>query len=326
MKKRALIQCGIVLVAMTSVTVPVSGQTQYPERPITLIVPYAAGGGTDVVARLVGKRMGDLLGGTIVVENRVGAGGTVGTSYAARARPDGYTILLGTASTHAINPAVHKNLSYNPVTDFEPVSLLVKVPQVIVVNAASPYKSLGDLVDAMRANPGRITYGSQGIGGIAHLMGEMLDRQANVQTTHVPYKGAAPALQGLIAGDIDVLYDTLPALLPQIEAGSIRALAVAADERLAQLPDVPTTGEAGLPDLKAATWNALFAPKGTPQEAIEALSAAAVKAVDDPEIRARLNAMSAQPMGTTPAALRDFVDAEGKKWAEIVRLAGVRLD
>src|SRR5690606_776686 len=219
-----------------------------------------------------------------------------------RAKPDGYTILLGTASTHAINPALHTNLSYNPTTDFDPISLLVTVPQVIVVNAQLPYRSLPELIDAMRSSEGEITYGSQGVGGIAHLVGETLNRQANVKSTHVPYKGAAPALQDLAAGNINVLYDTLPALLPHIQSGTIRALAVADDKRLSQLPDVPTTGEVGMPDLKAATWNALFAPKGTPEEVIDLLSKAALRAMQDPDLLQRLEAMSAQPVGSDAAA------------------------
>lgn len=301
-------------------------EADYPSRPISVVVPYAPGGGTDVVARLVANKMSEKIGVPIVVENRSGAGGAVGTSYVARAKPDGYTILLGTASTHAINPALHTDLSYSPTTDFEPISLLVTVPQVIVVNAQLPYKTLPELIEAMREGDGKTTYGSQGVGGIAHLVGETVNRQANVKSTHVPYKGAAPALQDLVSGNIDVLYDTLPALLPHIESGTIRALAVADDQRLSQLPDVPTTSEAGMPKLQASTWNALFAPKGTPQEAIDLLSKAATEAMQDSELRQRLEAMSAQPVGSGAKELEQYVATEIDKWAEAVRLSGAKIE
>jgi len=326
-KGRHLTRSVAMAATMTFVATPAAfAESAYPERPITMVVPYAPGGGTDVVARLVAKKMGEELGGTIVVDNRPGAGGAVGTGAVAKAAADGYTILMGTASTHAINPALHKNLPYEPRQDFDPVALLVTVPQVVVINAKLPYQTLAELIEGMREAKGGMTYGSQGIGGIAHLVGEMVNRQAGVESTHVPYKGAAPALQDLVGGNIDIVYDTLPALLPYIQSGGIRALAVADDKPLAQLPEVPTTAAAGMPELKAATWNALFAPKGTPQIAIDRLSQAAAKALQDPELISRLEAMSAQPAASTPAELAAFNEAEAKKWQGIIEASGISIE
>lgn len=323
-KKLRLALCGAAV--LTVVSINASYAQDFPEQPVTVIVPYAAGGGTDVVARLLAKKMGDHLKVPVVIENRAGAGGAVGTGYAAKARPDGYTVLMGTASTHAINPALHTNLSYDPVRDFEPVILAVSVPMMVVVNAQLPYKKLGELTQAMQSDSNKLTFGSQGVGGIGHLAGEMLNYMAKGHSLHVPYKGAAPALQDLVAGNIDILYDTPPALLPQIKNGKIRALAVASSERVAQFPDIPTTAEAGLPGFKAATWNALFVPKGTPADVIAKLAEAASSALQDPDLREQLGAISAQPGGQVGQDFKAFMLSEVKTWAEAVKMAGLKPD
>lgn len=315
-----------VLTATALATGAAHAKDAYPTRPITLVVPFAAGGGTDVVARLIAKRMGEELNSSIVVENKPGAGGSVGTGTVARAAPDGYTILMGTASTHAINPALHKNLPYSPQQDFVPVSLLVTVPHIVAVNTNSPYKTFAELLDGMRDSKDGLTYGSQGVGGTSHLIGNMVDLQAKVKSIHVPYKGAAPAVQDLIAGNIDLIYDTPPGLLPHIQGGSLRALAVLDDTPVAQLPGVPVAADLGMAQLKAITWNALFAPKGTPAEAVEALAQAAHTAMQDPELVERLQALSAQPVGSTPDALRTFNQTEADRWHEIIQTANIRLD
>lgn len=322
----SLLLFGSFVSVITALGPAAQAKSEFPERPITLIVPYSGGGGTDVVARLVAKRMGETLNKPIVVENKPGAGGGIGAGFVARAAPNGYTLLLGTVSTQAINPSLYKKLSYSPDKDFDPVAMLVKVPQVIVVNSKLPYRNLSELIDAMRSSKDKINFGSQGIGGIGHLMGEMLNRQAKVETVHVPYKGAAPALQDLVAGNIQVLYDTPPALLPHIKSGAIRALAVADDQRIAQLDDVPTTTEAGFPQLKASTWNAIFAPSGTPPDVVEKLNAAANTALKDPKLKEQLEAMSATPITWSADELGKFEQGESAKWAEIVRTSGVSLD
>lgn len=301
---------------------PLGAAAQTLTRPVRLIVPFAAGGGTDVVARLVATRMSSALQTPVVVENRAGAGGSIGANLVAKAPADGYTILMGTVSTQAINPVVQKSIPYNPSTDFAPISLLVRVPQIVVVNAKLPYQSLPELVAAMKTEPGKISFGSQGIGGIAHLMGEMLNSQAGVKSTHVPYKGASPAIQDLLGGNIEVLYDTLPALLPHIREGRLRALAVASPARLPQLPNVPTTAEAGMPNFVAQTWNALFAPARTPKNILALLSQAARDALHDPAVAQQMADMGATAVGSTPEELGRFSEAEIQRWAPIVRASG----
>lgn len=296
------------------------------DRAIKLVVPFAAGGGTDVVARLVAQKMASTLKAPVVVDNRAGAGGSIGANAVAKAPADGSTMLMATVSTQAINPALQKSIPYNPVTDFAAVSLLVRVPQFIVVNAKLPYRKLEDLVAAMKKDPGKLTFGSQGVGGIAHLMGEMLNTQAGVKSTHVPYKGAAPAIQDLLAGNVDVLYETLPALLPHIREGRVRPLAVASPARLPQLPDVPTTAEAGMPQLVVETWNALFVPARTPADVVARLADAARDAVKDPQVAKQLQDMGARVVGSTPAELAAFNEAEVKRWAPIVKASGATVD
>lgn len=302
---------------------PLQAWAQTLTRPVRLIVPFAAGGGTDLVARLVATRMSSALQTPVVVENRAGAGGSIGANFVAKAPADGYTILMGTVSTQAINPVVQKSIPYNPSTDFAPISLLARVPQIVVVNAKLPYMTLRELVAAMKQAPDKISFGSQGIGGIAHLMGEMLNSQAGVKSTHVPYKGASPAIQDLLGGNIEVLYDTLPALLPHIREGRLRALAVASPARLPQLPNVPTTAEAGMPAFVAQTWNALFAPAKTPENLLLLLSQAAQDALRDPAVVKQMADMGASVAGSTPQELGRFSEAEIQRWAPIVRAAGV---
>ncbi len=305
---------------------PLIASAQELTRPIRMIVPFAAGGGTDVVARLVATKMAASLKVPVIVDNRSGAGGSIGANAVAKAPPDGTTILMGTVSTQAINPALQRSVPYNPQTDFSPISLLTRVPQVVVVNAKLPYRTLNDLITAMKSSPGKVNFGSQGVGGIAHLMGEMLNSQAGVKSNHVPYKGAAPALQDLIAGNIEVLYDTLPVLLPHIREGRLRALAVASASRLPQLPDVPTTAEAGMPQFVAETWNALYAPARTSPEIIARLSEASREAVHDPQIAKQLQDMGARVVGSTPAELTAFTEQEIKRWGPIVRASGATTD
>lgn len=298
----------------------------YPARAIKLVVPFAAGGGTDVVARLIATHLSRTLGKEVLVDNRGGAGGSVGSDLVAKADADGYTLLMATVSTHAINPALYRKLPYDPIRDFAPVSLLARVPGVVAVSARSSVSSLQGLAEAMRKNPDKYSFGSQGIGGVGHLMGEMFNAQAGTRAVHVPYKGAAPALQDLIAGNIDLLCDTLPALLPHLQAGTVRALAVTTPTRLAVLPQVPTSAEAGFPAFQAATWNALLAPAGTPPEIIVTLNVAAVAAVRDGTVRSRMLELSAEPVGSSAAELGEFMRAELQHWAPIVKASGAKAD
>lgn len=302
------------------------GDPRFPVRPIKMVVPFAAGGGTDIMARLVATSMSSTLGQPVIVDNRAGAAGSIGSDQVAKAAADGYTILMATVSTHAINPALYPSLPYHPLSSFTPISLLARVGGIVAVNARSRFMSLADLAAAMRKSPGKYSFGSQGVGGFGHLMGEMFNSQAQVKSEHIPYKGAAPALQDLMAGNIDVIYDTLPALLPHLQSGALRALAVTTAERAPSLSQVPTSAQAGFPAFLASTWNALLAPAHLPAEVQAQLSRAAVLAIQDPGVRARMGDLSADPVGSSAAELSDFMRAELQRWAPVVKASGARME
>ncbi|HEX8416748.1 MAG TPA: tripartite tricarboxylate transporter substrate binding protein [Methylobacterium sp.] len=298
-------------------------QGAYPSRPITLVVPFAAGGSTDVVGRLVAQKMSDELGQQVVVENVVGAGGNVGAARIAKAEPDGYAILMGTVATHALNPLMLKRKPYDPVADFAPVSLLAVIPNVLVVNPKLPAKDVKELIALLKAEPGKYNYASSGLGTPLHLSGELFKSMAGVSMQHIPYRGSGPALNDVVAGQVPIQFDNLPSASEFIKAGSLRGLAVTTKERAPSFPDIPTVSEAGLPGYETYTWNALFAPPKTPPEIVAKLNAAALKAMADPTLIERMKAFSAIVVGSTPEALADHVKAEMAKWAPVVKEAGV---
>ena len=302
------------------------GQARYPLRPVTLIVPFAAGGSTDVLARLIGGKLGELLGQEIVVQNLEGAGGTLGASAAARSEPDGYVLLMGTAATHAIGPAVYTSLPYDPVTSFAPISLLVSVPNVLLVHPDFPARSVAELIALLRANPGKYDYASAGIGTPGHLSAELFKSMAGVDMVHVPYKGSGPALVDLMGGYVPIMFDNLPTAIPLIGSGKLRALAVTTAERAPAMPELPTVGESGLPGYDTYSWNALFAPAGTPAAVIASLHDTAVAAVLAPKIRQTLEAKGASPVGSTPEQLAAHVQAELARWAPVVKASGIQVN
>ncbi|MFK8252382.1 Bug family tripartite tricarboxylate transporter substrate binding protein [Ancylobacter terrae] len=297
----------------------------YPERPITLVIPFAAGGSTDLVGRLIAQKMSTELGQTVVVENRAGAGGNTGAAAVAKAAPDGYTILMGTVATHALNPALYKKMPYDPVTSFAPVSLLVVVPNVLVVNPAFPAKTTEELIALLKANPDKYSYASSGNGTPLHLSGELFKSMAGVDMQHIPYQGAGPALNDVLANQVPIMFDNLPSSSGHIKSGKLRALGVTTAKRAPSFPDVPAIAEA-LPGYETYTWNALFAPAGTPPEAIAKLNAAANNALKDPQVQARLADFSATVVGSTPEELGAHVKTEIAKWAPIVKASGAQLD
>ncbi|MGK9165389.1 tripartite tricarboxylate transporter substrate binding protein [Inquilinus limosus] len=294
----------------------------FPSRPITLVVPFSAGGSTDLIARLVAEKMSADLGQTVIVENKAGAGGNIGAAAVAKADPDGYTILMGTIATHALNPAVMKEMPYDPVKDFAPVSLLVLVPNVLEVHPSLPVKSVQELIALLKSKPGEYSYASSGIGTPLHLSGELFKSLAGVDMVHVPYRGAGPALNDVVAGQVPIMFDNLPSSTSFIKAGTLRALAITTKTRSPSFPDLPTMEEAGVPGYETYTWNALFAPAGTPQPVIDRLNAAALKAVKDPALQPRLAEVSATVVGSTPDELGKHVTAELAKWAPIVEASG----
>ncbi|MBD8688589.1 MULTISPECIES: Bug family tripartite tricarboxylate transporter substrate binding protein [unclassified Rhizobium] len=297
----------------------------FPERSITLVVPFAAGGSTDVVARVIAQKMGDDLGQQIVVENVAGAGGNLGADRVARAEPDGYTILMGTVATHALNPLILKTKPYDPEKDFAPISLLVVVPNVLVVNPQLPVNTVAELVALLKAEPNKYAYASSGNGTPLHLSGELFKSMAGVSMQHVPYKGSGPALNDLLGNQVSIMFDNLPSSSGHIKSGTLRALGVTTAERATSFPDVPTIAET-VPNYETYTWNALFAPAGTPAEAVDRLNAAAKKALADPSVAARMAEFSAKIVGSTPDELKTHVSQEIAKWAPVVKNANVQMD
>lgn len=295
----------------------------FPERPITLVIPFAAGGSTDVVGRIVAERMGQELGQQVVVQNVGGAGGSLGAQQAAEADPDGYTILMGTVATHALNPLILKQKPYDPVADFAPVSLLVLVPNVLAVNPELPVNTVQELIDLAKTQP--LAYASSGNGTPLHLSGELFKAMAGVELDHIPYKGSGPALTDVLGNQVPIIFDNLPSASGHISSGKLRALGVTTAQRAASFPDVPTISET-LPGYETYSWNALFAPAGTPAEAIEALNAAARTAMADPAVAARMAEFSATIVGSTPEELAAHVKAEMAKWEPVVRDAKVSMD
>lgn len=299
----------------------------YPDTSIRLVVAFPPGGGTDGAARLVGEKLAAEIGQAVVVENRAGAGGVIGAQSVARARPDGYTLLFGTGAELLVNPATRKAAPYDPLRDFAPVAEVGSVAFALVVPAASPLRSLPDLVAAAKARPGSLNYASFGVGSTNHLIGELFLHAAGVAATHVPFQGSQQAMASLLAGDVDFAFDTAAVVLPQIRAGKLRALATPSPRRLAALPDVPTFAEQGYPGLVGSTWAAMLAPAGTPAAIVQRMSEEVARIIRSPEVSRRLEeTMGTIPEGSTPQECDAFIAAETAKWARLIRSAGVTLD
>jgi tripartite-type tricarboxylate transporter receptor subunit TctC len=295
----------------------------WPTKPVTFIVPYPPGGGTDVIARIVQEPLSRQLGQPIVIENRGGAGGSVGTAVAARANPDGHTMLF-TLSSHSINPAIYTNLPFDTERDFRPVSLVASLPQLFAVNPAVPYKSFGDLVQFMKSNPGKIDYASVGVGSPSHIAGELLKMRLHAYMVHIPYRGGGPAVAATLAGDVPLLVVSIPAAMSQVKAGRLRPLAVSTLKRTAILPDVPTVAEAtGLADFEVDSWYGVFAPAKAPDEAVARVNKAIAAAVAEPAIRAKLLEQGAEGVSTTPQRLGEMVSREIAQWRTVVKHAKI---
>lgn len=296
----------------------------YPDRPITVIVPYAPGGNTDVVARIVLDHVAKTLGQAVVIENVGGAGGTTGSTRAARAAPDGYTLLVGQMGTHGAAPALYPNLPYDPLGDFAHVSQLTDTPVAIFARKDFPARALGEFVAAVKADPARFNNGHGGVGSTSHVSCILFTSLIGARPPSVAYRGSGPALNDLLTGTHDFMCDQIPHMVPQVLAGAVKAYAIATPERSPAIPEVPTTAEAGLPAFQASGWNALFAPRGTSREVVDRLAAAVERALDDPAIRKRLGEIGAViPTRRGSEALRDLVAAEIAKWTPVIRAAGV---
>ena len=305
---------------------PAQEPAAYPARPIRMVVPFAAAGTADIVARLAASCMSPLLGQPVVVENRGGAGGTIGSDAVAKAPPDGYTIALHTVSSAVLNSFLYRNLPYDARRDFVAVSQLALSPNVLAIRADIPARTVGEFVALMKARPGAYSYGSSGPGTILHLSAALLTRMAGVEATHVPYRGEGPAINDMMAGQIDFMVNVIPALLPYVRDGRFRALGVSTTARAPLLPDVPTIAEAGLPGYETYIWHGVFAPAGTPPAIVERLADAAVGAVRDPACRQRMVDLGLEPIGSRPAAFASFWDQQMAYWGPVVRASGATLD
>jgi tripartite-type tricarboxylate transporter receptor subunit TctC len=303
----------------------VQAQGNYPQRPVTMIVPFAAGGPTDVIARIVSDHMSRTLGQQIVIENVAGAGGTTGITRASQAQPDGYTIMMGHMGTHGAAPALYPNLKYDPAKDFAPVGLAAGTPILIVAKKEFPANDLKGFIDYVKQNGDKVTMAHAGAGSVSHVTGILLASTLGVKPTLVAYRGTGPALNDLMANTVDFMTDQIVNVAPQIQGGNIKAFAIATPERSPALPNVPTTKEAGLPNYEVSAWNAIFAPKGTPQEIVTKLNDALVKALDDENTRKRLLELGGvipSKEERTPASLQKLVESEVARWTPVLKAAG----
>ncbi len=310
------------LLAALLTALPMFAWAAWPERPITIVVPAAAGGTTDIAARVLAEKMGKDLGTAIVVENKGGGGGSIGTAQVARAKPDGYTLLMGNIGPIAINFSLYKQLSYKE-SDLRGITNVISVPNILVVHADSPARSVKDLVGLAKAR--RLNVSTSGVGQSPHMSSEMFRQKAGIEVTLVPFPGAAPAVTALLGQQVDFMIDNLPSSMPHIKSGKFRALAITSGERAAQLPDVPTMAEAGVP-MQVTAWFGLLAPSGTPDAVVLRLQQSARKAMHEPDVRQRFAELGGVPGGETPAEYDAFIAQERKSWAQIVKAAGLSLE
>ncbi len=323
MKERALL-AALFLVTLAG-TLPACAQ-EYPRKAIRLIVPFAPGGGNDTVARAIAQSAGASLGQPVVIDNRAGAGGMLGAQLAAKSPPDGYTLFLGGVGSHAVNPNLHARLPYDPVRDFAPITLIASAPSVLVVHPSLPARTLAEFTALAKASPGRINYASNGNGSSAQLAAVLYESMAGVRMVHVPYKGLAPALVDLLAGEVQAMFSSVVAIVPSIKAGRLRALAVTGKRRAAALPEVPTLDESGVPGYEAGSWYGILAPAGTPQAIVAKLHEAIVHALARPEVRERLVSEGAEVIGSTPQAFAAHITAELARMGKLIRDAGIRME
>lgn len=322
-----VIKAGRVLLALAAclLTAPTWGQA-YPNKPLKMILPFPAGGPTDIVARAMGQGLAEALGHNVVIDNRPGGGGLIGATLAAKAPGDGYTLLLGGITTFGVAPSVHKNLAFDPVKDFLPVTMATRQPILLMMHPSLPVKSVREFIALAKARPGEINYASSGPGGSGHMAGELFRLVTGVNLVHIPYKGAPPALNELIAGQVQVMFGTILASAPHIRSGRVRAIAITGPQRSTALPEVMTFSEAGLPTYDASSWNGVLVPAGTPRAIVDRLNAEIVRILKSPNVLERLAQDGALPAPTTPEEFAAFMKAEIAKWAKVVQAANIRID
>ncbi len=323
-RRRAL--TGAALLALAAALPGAALAQAYPNKALTMVVPFSAGGTTDILARIVGKALEAELGQPVVIDNKAGAGGNIGAQAAARARPDGYTLFMGTVGTHAINEALYSKLPYSPLGDFAPISRVAMVPNLLVAHPSRPYKTVKELIDYAKANPGKVNFGSSGNGSSIHLSGELFKSLAKVDMVHVPYKGSAPAVADLLGGQIDIMFDNMPSAMQHVKAGKLRPIAVTTAKRYPELPEVPTIAEAGVPGYDATSWFGLFTSRKAPADVVAQLNAALLKVLAKPEVIKQMAEQGAVAQPETPAQFETFIKAETAKWGPVVKASGAKVD
>lgn len=322
MSRVLLLGCSL---ALGSFTVFVAHSQPYPTRPIRLVVPYPPGGGTDIIARIVGQKLTDNLGQQIIVDNRGGAGGTIGTDIVAKSVPDGYTILMAPTS-HVINPSIYSKLPYDTVKDFVPITFAVSATILLVVHPSVPAKSVKELIALAKARPGQLNFGSAGNGTVFHLAAELFKRQAGIDMVHVPFKGGGPTIANLVAGQVSLAFETMLALSPFLKAGRVRALAVASAKRSSVMPELPTIAELGFPSIVAENWYGVYAPAGTSKTIISRLNTEIVKILRAQEVKERFQGLGTEVVASTPEELAEYIRSEIEKWSKTAKEAGARVD
>ncbi|HVE50059.1 MAG TPA: tripartite tricarboxylate transporter substrate binding protein [Casimicrobiaceae bacterium] len=315
---------GFIVILLCATFMHAAHAQPYPSKPVRIIVPYTPGGSNDVLGRMVAKHMQETLKQPFIVENKPGAAGQIGAEAAAKSAPDGYTLLVAPNDVMTVTPNLHPNGPYDPENDFEPIGTLGAVPIVLVVNASSSYKSVSDLVAAAKAKPAALSYASSGAGGPQHMSAELFALMSGVKMVHVPYKGNVPALTDLLGGQVDVLFSPINSALPHIKSGKLRALAMASDKRVASLPDVPTLTDSGIAGYKSEIWIGLFAPRGTPKEIIDKLSAEVTRMQAQADIKEQLSAQGIEPMNTAPAQVSGMIKTDLARWQKVIKETGVK--
>lgn len=323
--RRVIAACAVLVAAVITFSFPAYADT-FPSKTVKLVVPFPPGGPLDATGRAIAQKLTEAWGQSVIVENKPGAGGNIGADYVAKSAPDGYTVVMGALSTHAVNPSLYPKMPFDAQKDFAPITLVAITPNVLVVNPSLPVHSVKELIAYAKANPGKMSFGSGSIGSAGHLAGELFKVDAGVDMVHVPYKGAAPAMQGLLAGDTQLMFDNLASAMSQVKAGKLRALAVTTAERSKLVPELPTMAEAGVPGFDISTWYGLLAPAGTPPDVIAKWNAEVTKVLSAPEMRERLATQGAEAAPDSPADFAKFIASELVKYAKIVKASGAKVD
>ena len=325
-KRRALTVAVLAAGVLASVPFVAQAQAAFPARALTIVVPFSAGGTTDILARVVGQYLSRDLGQPVIIDNRPGAGGNIGAQMVARAAPDGYTLLMGTVGTHAINQSLYKKMPFDPIKDFQPLTRVALVPNLLVAHPSQPYKTVKELIAYAKANPGKVNFASSGSGTSIHLSAEMFNQMAGVDMQHIPYKGSAPALNDLLGGQTAIMFDNMPSVIGHVRAGKLRPIAVTTPQRSRALPDVPTIAESGVPGYSATSWFGLLAPAATPAPVVAKLNASILKALADAEVKKKFAEQGAEPHGEKPEQFAEFIRSETAKWGQTVKASGATAD